>query len=172
MYQGVVNHLGYFAWSPTWLFSKQQLALATGPSSAEGGQSRTQQATVQNVPLLAPRGGPQPRGAFLPGAALVDAAAQVQVQSTPADGAVPPDDTGPGVDQPIAVVQWPLWVYCYTCNFTLDRKETAYSIKNGHCLSCMNGVSSLWPDCPFQNHSARQNQRVLPCTDQPASVDT
>ena len=39
MYQGVINHLGDFAWSPTWWFSKQQLAPAMGPASAEGGPS-------------------------------------------------------------------------------------------------------------------------------------
>ena len=30
LYRREVNHLGNFAWSPTWLFSKQQWAPATG----------------------------------------------------------------------------------------------------------------------------------------------
>ena len=115
MYQGVVNHLGYFAWSPTWRFSKApaQLALASGPASVEGGPSGTRQPAARTVPLLAPRGGPQPRGAFLPGASSVAAAAPAQAPSTPVDGAAPPDDAGPGADQPVAAVQ-PLLVYCYT----------------------------------------------------------
>ena len=75
------------------------------------------------------------------------------------------------MDRPIAAVQRPLRVYCYTGDFTLDRKEMAYRVKNGHCLSCLNGVRSPWPDCPLHNRGARQNPRVLPYTDQPASVD-
>ena len=49
----------------------------------------------------------------------------MQVLSTPVDWAAPPDNTGQKADQPTAMVQWPPWVYCYTCNFTLDSKETA-----------------------------------------------
>ena len=75
------------------------------------------------------------------------------------------------MDQPIAAVQRPLRVYCYTCDFTLYRKETAYRVKNGHCLSCLNRVRSLWPDCPLHNSCARQNPLALPYTDLPASVD-
>ena len=87
------------------------------------------------------------------------------------DGTAPPDDAGPWADQPIAAVHRPLRVYCYTSDISQDRMETAYHVKNGLCLSCLNGVRSPWPDCPLYNRSARQNPRALPYTDQPASVD-
>ena len=63
------------------------------------------------------------------------------------------------------LLQWPLWIYCYTCNFTLDSKKMAYHVKNGHCLSCFNRVRSLWPDCPLHNRCARQNPWALAYTD-------
>ena len=162
MYHGVVDHLGDFARSPTCRFSKPKRAPATGPASAEGGPSGTRQPAARTVPPSAPRGGPQPRGAFRPGAASVAAVAPVLVPSTPVDGAAPPDDTGPEADQPIAAVQRTPRVYCYTGDFTLDRKETAYRVKNGLCLSYLNGVRSPWPDCPLHNRSARQNPQALP----------
>jgi hypothetical protein len=173
MYQGVVDHLGAFARSPTWRFSKApaQRAPAPGPASAEGGPSGTRQPAARTVPLSAPRGVPHPRGAFRPGASSVAAAAPAQEPSPPVDGAAPPDDAGPGADQPIAAVQRPLRVYCYTGDISQDRKETAYRVKNGLCLSCLHCVRSPWPDCPLHKRSARQNPRALPYTDQPASVD-
>ena len=85
---------------------------------------------------------------------------------------MPPDNAGPGADQPIAAVQLSLLVYCYTCDISQDWKETAYSVKNCLCLSCLNRVRSLWQECPLHNLSVRQNPRALPYMDQPASVDT
>ena len=87
------------------------------------------------------------------------------------DWAAPPDNVGPKEDQPNAVVQQPLLVYCYTGDISQDRKEMAYCVKNCLCLSCLNCVRSLWPDCPLHNSSARQNPRVLPYMDQPVSWD-
>ena len=91
-------------------------------------------------------------GAFRPGEASVTVVAQVQVPSTPVDGAAPPDDTGPEANQPIPAV-----AYCYTRDFTLKSKETAYCVKNSLCLSCLNSVLLQWLDCPLHNHSAWQN---------------
>ena len=64
IYQGVVDHLGDIAWSPTWRLSEPQRAPATGPASAEGGPCRNAAVRCADRPAVGSAWGPAAAGSL------------------------------------------------------------------------------------------------------------